>query len=279
MTDTDMHTGVPFAILPEVRRVLAPNRSALTGPGTNSYLLGECAILDPGPADPEHIDALLDAMPSPRFVFVTHTHKDHSPGALHIAQRTGARLIGRTLAPEVPQLEEQDKTFLADEMPLQDQCFEIEAGLTLRAIDTPGHVSNHVCYLHEESGLLFSGDHLLDGVTPVIAAPDGDMTAYMDSLKRLQGYPLTAIAPGHGRVLPDPAGSIEAVIRHRGRRESKIVRVLAERSGTLEALVPHVYDDVSPSLHGLARLTLMAHLVKLEREQRARCENQVWHGL
>lgn len=271
--------GVAVQIAPRVRRLLAPNRSLMTGPGTNSYLLGERAILDPGPADPAHVDALLRAQPGTQLVFVTHTHRDHSPAAALLAQRCGARLVGSLVDSSVPQFADQDATFVPDEEPQRDRLFDLEPGLTLRAIDTPGHVSNHFCYLHEESGLLFSGDHLLDGVTPVIAAPDGDMSAYFDSLRRLQGYRLTAIGPGHGRVLPDPFAAIEAVLRHRERREAKVLRVLGQRgSGTAEELLAGVYDDVSPNLHRPARLTLLAHLLKLEREGRARRMDQVWHA-
>jgi glyoxylase-like metal-dependent hydrolase (beta-lactamase superfamily II) len=149
----------------------------------------------------------------------------------------------------------------------------------LRAIHTPGHASNHVCYLLEDEGLLLSGDHILDGVTPVILAPDGDMGAYLRSLERLKQYPIRAIAPGHGRVMDDPIGVIDKVIAHRGRREAKVLAVLdtlgRARIGDLPA---RVYDDVRPELLPIARLTLEAHLIKLTREGRAAHAGDEWRA-
>jgi glyoxylase-like metal-dependent hydrolase (beta-lactamase superfamily II) len=150
-------------------------------------------------------------------------------------------------------------------------------GTRLRAIHTPGHASNHVCFLLEESGLLFSGDHVLDGVTPVILPPDGDMAAYLESLERLKTYGPRAIAPGHGRVLTDPIETIDRVIAHRGKREAKVLAVLAALGrGTLDELLPKVYSDVRPELLRIARLSLEAHLIKLVREGRAGHEADVW---
>jgi glyoxylase-like metal-dependent hydrolase (beta-lactamase superfamily II) len=147
----------------------------------------------------------------------------------------------------------------------------------LRAIHTPGHASNHVCFLLEEEGLLFSGDHVLDGVTPVILPPDGDMAAYLSSLELLKRYRPRAIAPGHGRVLGDPVGVIDGIIAHRGRREAKVLAVLgAMGGGEIDALLPKVYDDVRAELLPIARYSLEAHLIKLEREGRARREGTVW---
>ncbi len=144
------------------------------------------------------------------------------------------------------------------------------ASLRLRAIHTPGHASNHVCYLLEESGLLFSGDHVLEGVTPVILPPDGDMGAYLQALERLKTYPLRAIAPGHGRVMRDPVGVIDGVIAHRARREAKVVAVLSRvRRASLDELLALVYDDVRTDLLPIARYSLEAHLIKLRREGRA----------
>jgi glyoxylase-like metal-dependent hydrolase (beta-lactamase superfamily II) len=134
-----------------------------------------------------------------------------------------------------------------------------------------------VCFLLEESRLLFSGDHVLDGVTPVILPPDGDMAAYIESLERLKTYGPLAIAPGHGGVLTDPIRSIDYVIAHRGKREAKVLAVLGELGrGTLDELLPEVYSDVRPELLRIARLSLEAHLIKLVREGRAGREGDVW---
>lgn len=252
-------------------------------------------MLDPGPDDGTHITLLNAAVPRLRFVFVTHTHRDHSSGARALAHATGAAIVG--LPPPADGL--QDLTCLPSVEATHDRVFplggvhgqterRVDASVAgraiqapdpvrLRAIHTPGHASNHVCFLLEEEGLLFSGDHVLDGVTPVILPPDGDMTAYLDSLERLKGYAPKAIAPGHGRVIADPVRVIDGVIAHRARREAKVAAALAARGrGTLDELLPAVYDDVSPELHPIARYSLEAHLIKLHREGRAMRDAEIW---
>ena len=281
----DLVPGRWMRISPTVQRLVAPNASLMTGPGTNSYVLGDppVAVLDPGPDDPAHLDVLRAAVPRPRFIFVTHTHRDHSCGARALAEATGAPIVG--LPPPADGL--QDLSCSPSIVPANDTVFELQAKpqardvshaiQTLRAIYTPGHASNHICYLLEEEGLLFSGDHVLDGVTPVILAPDGDMTAYLDSLNRLKTYRPRAIAPGHGRVLRDPLAVIDGVIAHRARREAKVLAVLnGVRRGTLDELLPRVYDDVKPELLPIARASLEAHLIKLHREGRAGQDGDAW---
>jgi glyoxylase-like metal-dependent hydrolase (beta-lactamase superfamily II) len=263
--------GRAVRLAPGVRRLVAPNASAMTGPGTNTYLLGEPprAVLDPGPNVPAHLEAIAREVPQLEQVFVTHTHPDHSPAARALAARTGARLVGLRPPAGDPR---QDATFTPDIEPQPEQTFSGD-GYVLRAIRTPGHASNHVCYLHEAQRLLFSGDHVLDGVTPVILAPDGDMAAYLDSLERLKAYAIAAIAPGHGRLLLDPLRVIDGVIAHRLARERKVLDALgALGGGTLDELLAVVYADVPGSLHSLARFSLDAHLIKLVREGRCRRE-------
>jgi glyoxylase-like metal-dependent hydrolase (beta-lactamase superfamily II) len=237
----------------------------MTGPGTNTYLLGDpvVAVLDPGPAEGTHIAAIIAAAPQARWIFATHTHRDHSPASLRLGELLVATLVGRP----PPDDGRQDTTFVPQVAPVRDQRFTLQRGFTLRAIDTPGHASNHVCYLAEELGLLFSGDHLLDGVTPVILAPDGDMAQYLDSLERLKSYSLNHVAPGHGRVLPDPTALIDRVIAHRLRREARVLENLrAMERASVDELLPRVYSEISPALYGFARCSLEAHLIKLERD-------------
>jgi glyoxylase-like metal-dependent hydrolase (beta-lactamase superfamily II) len=280
----ELAPGVPVRIAAGVWRVVAPNASPMTGPGTNSYVIGDppAAILDPGPDDPAHLSVLLALAPAPRQVFVTHTHRDHSPGAAPLAARTGAVLVGRP----PPGDGRQDLSFQPQHAPARDEIFAIGA-LRLRAIDTPGHASNHVCYLLEDAGLLFSGDHVLDGVTPVILAPDGDMADYIEALQRLKSYPLAAIAPGHGRVLHGPQATIDGVLAHRAQRERIVVAALESLGGaspasgppaTLEALLDEVYPKLDAALRRFARATLEAHLIKLAREGRARRVGEGWHA-
>jgi glyoxylase-like metal-dependent hydrolase (beta-lactamase superfamily II) len=290
--DDDLQPGRLVRLSPRVQRLVAPNASLMTGPGTNSYVLGELAVIDPGPADAGHVRKLRMAAPGLRFVFVTHTHRDHSCGARALAAAAGVPIVG--LPPPSDGL--QDMSCSPGIEARHDSVFELSGRdgpgsnadaarraiqspdhFHLRAIHTPGHASNHVCYLLEEEGLLFSGDHVLDGVTPVIMPPDGDMAAYLRSLELLKGYRPRAIAPGHGRVLADPAGVIDGVIAHRARREAKVLAVLdAAGRGDIEALLPRVYDDVRVELLPIARCSLEAHLIKLEHEGRAIRQGSVW---
>lgn len=272
----ELAPGVPHAIAPGAWRLVAPNASAMTGPGTNTYVLGDppVAVLDPGPDDPAHLAAILALVPRPTQVFVTHTHRDHSPLAAVLAARTGARLVGRP----PPGDGRQDLSFVPDHRPARDERFDV-GGLVLRAIDTPGHASNHVCWLLEEQHMLFTGDHLLDGVTPVILAPDGDMTEYLDAMQRLRGYTLAQLAPGHGRVLDSPYEVIDQVVAHRLRRESMVVEALgAAGEAGVDELVDVVYRGIGPELRRFARLSLLAHLIKLGREGRARADGERWHA-
>jgi glyoxylase-like metal-dependent hydrolase (beta-lactamase superfamily II) len=272
----ELAPGVPREIAPGVRRLVAPNASMMTGPGTNTYLLGEppSAVLDPGPDDPAHLEAILAVVPRPEQVFVTHTHRDHSPLAARLASSHGARLIGR----RPPGDGRQDLSFVPSQEPQRDEVFDV-GGLRLRAIDTPGHASNHVCWLLEAESLLFTGDHLLDGVTPVILAPDGDMADYLESLQRLRGYTLGRLAPGHGRVLGSPHEVIDQVVAHRLRREAMVAEALAAaREAGLDELVAVVYRGLGAELQRFARLSLLAHLIKLGRDGRARQAGERWHA-
>ena len=251
---------------PSVRRVTAPNPSFMTGPGTNSYLLGhgdDIAIVDPGPANEAHIDALLaHAGGKIRSILVTHTHPDHSPAAAILKERTGARLYG--MAP--PKLDLQDQSFAPDRPLRHGDRFEA-GGMRLRAIHTPGHASNHICYLLESEQIVFTGDHVMQGSTVVINPPDGDMRAYLDSLALLRAEKATYLAPGHGYLIGEPDDLIERLVRHRLFRESKTLNALRSKDGgTLEELVPRVYDDVSADRHRVASRSLLAHLIKLRED-------------
>lgn len=253
-----------------VYRVTAANPGAMTGPGTNSYLVGsgdQWAVVDPGPASDHHIQSLIGAAPGPiRYILVTHTHQDHSPGATPLKAATGALLLGRT----TPHHHWQDRTFAPDRELLHGNRLTVAADTTLRVIHTPGHASNHLCFLQEEERILFTGDHIIQGSTVVIDPPDGDMAAYIASLESLLHEPLDYLAPGHGTLMPDPRAAIQAIIQHRLRREAKVLAALPrQHPGDLSSLVQRVYDDVPPQLHPLAERSLLAHLLKLEAENRA----------
>lgn len=258
-----------------MRRIVAGNAGLMTGPGTNTYLLGEreITVVDPGPDDPSHLESILAAAGSAiRWIAVTHTHRDHSPLVAELARRSGAQVIGLP----APHDGRQDESFIPQLEPRDAQRLTL-GDCALIAIHTPGHASNCVCYLVEGERLLITGDHVLEGVSPVILPPDGDMSAYMSSLEKLFAYDFTHIAPGHGDIMERGKDVIAALRAHRVAREDKVLARLKELSGAgIEALTPAVYDDVPVERHGWARLTLEAHLIKLQREGRVAEHNGIW---
>jgi len=254
-------------LAPGLRRLTAPNPGVMTGPGTNTYLVGagDLAVVDPGPDDEVHLDAIEAAVAHGgdriRWVLVTHTHPDHAPGATALARRTGAVLVGHAAT--------------ADFAP--DVCardgWRLEApSFSLEALHTPGHASDHLCWLLEGPRVLLSGDHVMGGVTVVIAPPDGDMAAYLASLRRLLALtpPIAAIAPGHGRLLGTPDIVVGGILAHRAAREAAVLGALeASGTATVDELVSWVYRDVDAALFPIARLSLWAHLEKLVADGRA----------
>ena len=262
-------------LAPGIRRLVAPNPSMMTGPGTNTYLFGtsEVAVLDPGPVIDSHIEKIQAIAGAPiRWVLVTHTHPDHSPGAVALAAATGAELVGR-LAPDG---EHQDKTFEPDRVLTDGDELKTDE-FVLSAVQTPGHASNHVCYLHKKMNWLFTGDHVIDGSTVVINPPDGNMSHYIESLRRVKALQCEALAPGHGEIINDPNRAIDWINDHRLEREAKVVAALAANPNlTARELVPHVYKDVDKRLYGWAERSLLAHLLKLEADGAARCVAERW---
>lgn len=260
----ELTPGVPQGLGDRVVRVVAPNPGVMTGPGTNTYLVGtrEVVVIDPGPDDPEHLETLVEVGGGRiRWIAVTHTHSDHAPGAAALRRRLGpgVGLLGHSAR----------DGFVPDSTVTEGELIG-PPELGLRALHTPGHASNHLCFLLEEERLLFSGDHIMNGSTVVIAPPDGDMAAYLASLERLRDLELTAIAPGHGGLIDDPMAKIDEYVSHRLAREEAVVEALAGAgAATVEQLVPEVYADVSPELHPIARFSLWAHLRKLAGEGRA----------
>jgi glyoxylase-like metal-dependent hydrolase (beta-lactamase superfamily II) len=239
----------------------------MTGPGTNTYLIGKesIAVIDPGPALPQHIEKIIATRAGRiRWILCTHTHLDHSPAAAALKAATGAQVLGR------PAPEGQDASFKPDFVPENGQRIEIGAPggtLTLRAIHTPGHASNHLCYLLEQTKMLFTGDHVMQGSTVVINPPDGDMRAYLHSLEKLLGEDIAIIAPGHGYLIGAAHKEVRRLIAHRLGRERKVVRALEQLGpASLDELLPLVYDDVPARIHRVAARSLTAHLEKLAAE-------------
>jgi glyoxylase-like metal-dependent hydrolase (beta-lactamase superfamily II) len=271
-------TGNVQQIAAAVWRIVAPNPSPLTGPGTNTYVVGveRPVVIDPGCDDPGHLARILAvAGPGIDRILCTHSHPDHSPGAAWLRERTGARVYGQP----APDDGHQDPSYAPDAGLVHGERIAVREA-TLQAIHTPGHASNHVCFLLEQAGLLFTGDHLMSGSTVIIIPPDGSMRAYLESLRQLRELPLTALAPGHGAVMPDALAEIDRVIGHRLAREAKLALALERRTtATLDEMLAEVYDDVPAFLHRYARYSLLAHAIKLVDEGRAGCEGDVYRWL
>ena len=270
ITDRSLEIPVPgelVEVVPWVMRMTAPNPSVMTGPGTNTYLVGDrdLVAIDPGPVDDAHLDAVATAAETYgrlKAVVVTHHHSDHAPGARGLAERTGATVLGY----------EERAGFSPDRRITEGDVVDL-GDLPLRAVHTPGHASDHLCFLIEEPmRLLFSGDHIMGGSTVVIAPPDGDMADYLRSLDRLLGEQpaIDAIVPGHGPVMSDPIAVITGYQAHRLAREAAVLLALdGRREATIEEIVADVYVDVPEALHPIARYSVWAHLLKLRDEGKA----------
>ncbi len=276
---SDLLPGRVVPLSSRLIRVTAPNAGVMTGPGTNSYLVGDPAenrwtVVDPGEDDAAHLDALVRAAPGPiERILVTHTHPDHSPGAAPLARLTGAPVLG--LRPQHAQ--HQDATFAPDAEPAHGDTIRLGATTTLRVLHTPGHAANHLAFLLVEERTLLAGDHVMQGGTVIIDPPDGDMATYLASLEAMRALELDWIAPGHGFLIARPRDVVQGIIQHRLARESKVVAALgAFASATLEQLVPVAYADTPPPLFPLAQRSLHAHLVKLEGEGRAHRAADRW---
>jgi|CXWL01.1.fsa_nt_gi glyoxylase-like metal-dependent hydrolase (beta-lactamase superfamily II)/8-oxo-dGTP pyrophosphatase MutT (NUDIX family) len=265
----ELRAGRAVRLSPRVVRVTAPNPGVMTGPGTNSYLIGGVdgggwTVIDPGPASASHVQALLAACPGRiERILVTHTHRDHSPAAVALAQATGAPVFGRLAVHR----EWQDTGFAPQRELQHGERIAVDMGTTLRVIHTPGHASNHLCYLLEEERALFTGDHVMQGSTVVINPPDGDMAAYLAALRALLDVDIEWLAPGHGFLVGEPHAALRGLIAHRLRREAKVLAALRQAGrATLDALLPWVYDDVPAERRAVARRSLWAHLLKLRAE-------------
>lgn len=251
----------------DIRSITAPNPGPFTLDGTRTWLVGDSIVIDPGPSIDSHIAAIHAAQPKLETIFITHRHADHAPAALALKQRTGARI----LAPRGVLDGHRDGDLAGGER------FELPAG-SLEVIATPGHTEEHVCFLTSQ-GDLFSGDTILGWGTTTIFPPDGDMAAYLRSLRLLQGRAPKRIFPGHGPTRDDAAAVIDHYIAHRLERESQILTAMATDAMTISALRSAIYPDLQQSLHEAAGVQLLAHLIKLESEGRAKRLGETWSAL
>lgn len=264
-------TGQLMQLSPLVGRVLAPNPSPYTWTGTQSYIVGQgdVAVIDPGPDDPAHVDALMAAIAGRPVlaIMATHTHRDHSPGTRPLAVATGAPIIGCAPLFMDDSGLRADAAFDRDYGPdrvMQDGEALAGEAWTLRAIATPGHISNHLCYALEEEKALFSGDHVMGWSTSVVAPPDGNMGDYMRSLDLLMERDDSIYYPAHGDPITDPRRLVRGMMGHRKQREGQILRFIgANGAAPIPDMVAAMYKGLDPRLHRAAGQSVLAHLIDL----------------
>jgi len=267
--------GTVEEIAPGVRRLLCDNPSPFTFKGTMSYIVGrgEVAIIDPGPDDETHIAALLDAVrgETVNHIIVTHTHRDHSPGAAGVKAATGATVYAegphRAARPlhigEAPRLDVSNDTDFRPDQALGDGDVVSGRGFALEAIATPGHTANHMAFALRGQDLVFSGDHVMGWSTSIVAPPDGAMSDYMASLDKLARRPESLYLPGHGDVIREAPRFVESYIRHRRGREESILHRLHKGAADIPTLVRAIYIGLDPRLTRAAGLSVLAHLEDL----------------
>jgi len=271
----DWQTGQAVALLRNVQRLTAPNPGVMTGPGTNSYLVGDpntgYICIDPGPGDAQHLQTLWQAAGGDiRAIVCTHSHPDHSPGARPLQALCDQQppILGLASLPTARTASE----FTPDRAMAHEESLVLGHGPhthTLRALHTPGHAANHLCLVLEEDGLLFSGDHILNGSTTVVDPPDGNMNDYLDSLDLLARacaeHGITHILPAHGYVLGDAPGAIARLKAHRLQREAKVLKAMqAQPEGSMDDWVKVAYDDVDPRIWPVAKRSLLAHVERIQ---------------
>jgi glyoxylase-like metal-dependent hydrolase (beta-lactamase superfamily II) len=279
-------TGIADQVEPLVMRVLAPNPSPYTYTGTQTYVVGQedgpdCAVIDPGPDDPAHLDAIEAAIDTRvvRAIMCTHTHRDHSPGAAPLAQRTGAPVVGcapLVINSDLPRSDEAFDTTYAPDRVLEDGEAMRGTGWTLTAVATPGHTSNHLCFALEESGALFTGDHVMGWSTSVVIPPDGDMGDYMASLEKLLAREDLVYHSAHGAAIEKPRQLVRGMIGHRRQRENQILRLLGEAARPVNGFIPEMYKGLDPRLIPAAEMSVTAHLIDLAKRGLAAREGEVW---
>lgn len=272
-----------------VKRVLAPNPSPYTFTGTQTYVVGQtdgpdCAVIDPGPNDPAHIDAIMDAVGDAKVLAImcTHTHRDHSPAATPLAERTGAPIVGcapLVLQSDLPRSDEAfDLTYAPDRV-LEDGEQMRGTGWTLTAIATPGHTSNHLCFALDESGALFTGDHVMGWSTSVVVPPDGDMGDYMASLEKLMARDDLVYHSAHGAAITKPKQLVRGMMGHRRQRENQIIRLLGEGPRPVSEFIPAMYKGLDERLIGAAEMSVTAHLIDLEKRGMVAQLDGIWRTI
>ena len=279
LSSFDPKVGEAVELAPNLRRIVAPNASPMTFRGTNTYLVGsrDIAVIDPGPPDEDHMQSILDALQGHQrisHIFVTHSHIDHSPLAMVLAQFTDAKVhaFGPSKAGRAPIManlgelgggEGVDETFFPD-VTLADGATVTGSDWSLTALHTPGHMGNHLCFAWNETGALFSGDLVMGWATSMVSPPDGSLSDFMASLERLQTRALDhTYHPGHGAPIENPAARVQELLDHRRSREVQILETLGTSAATPAELAARIYTDVNPALLPAAERNVLAHLIDL----------------
>ena len=276
-------TGIPILLEPLVTRILAPNASPYTFTGTQTHLVGtvDLAVIDPGPDDPAHLEALLRAISGRPVtaIVITHHHRDHSPASRLLAAATGAPIVGAAPGYVSADGPRADAAFDRDYRPdrvLADGEAVAGEGWTLRAVATPGHTSNHLAFALPETAALFSGDHVMGWSTTVVSPPDGDMAAYMASLDRLLARDDRVYYPGHGEQVDRPQRLVRGMLGHRRQREGQILRLLDAGAQPIAALVAQMYAGLDRRLIPAAERSVLAHLHDLRDRGLVSEEGAAW---
>lgn len=271
----DTQTPGPGIYLPHtaLMRVVAGNAGPFTYTGTGTYIVHNktsCIVVDPGPDDAVHVANILKAIDerTTEAILITHTHRDHSPAANALRLHTGAQVIGCVPAPNIKHSQEihldesQDDEYAPDRALKHGEMLRFNCA-TIRTIETPGHLSNHLCFLWEEEKALFSGDHIMGWATSVVIPPDGDMRSYMQSLEKILHLEIASIWPTHGQPITDPKPFIRALIEHRKAREAAILEQIKAGNGAIPSIVEALYQETPRALFPAAALSVFAHVTDM----------------
>ncbi|MCC3862446.1 MBL fold metallo-hydrolase [Pseudemcibacter aquimaris] len=268
-------------ISPNIRRITANNPMPFTFKGTGTYIIGygEVAVIDPGPALEDHIDAILSELGSEKIshILVTHNHMDHSPGAKLLSEKTGAKIFGPDTSDQQysnEKIEEGiDKSFKADVI-INDGMIIQGSNWTIEAIHTPGHLSNHYCFAYNQEKALFTGDHVMGWSTTIVSPPDGNMQDYMNSLEMLLGRDDKIYYPTHGWPIEKPHQFVKQLYGHRLRREKEIIRAIEDDANTIKDIVLKIYVTIDERLYPAAARTIYAHLIRLVGLEQVICDGE-----
>jgi len=272
-------------ISPLIRRIIANNPGPFTFTGTGTYIIGKenLAIIDPGPIDQNHFDAIIKSTKGQTIthIFLTHNHNDHSPLAKKLKEETGAKIYFKTLTSDFEDNDKFEEGYdknIEGDIELSDGDLVETSEWTIEAIHTPGHTSNHMCYSLLDEEILFSGDHVMGWSTTVIVPPDGNMNDYIDSLKKLLKRSEKDFCPTHGPIIENPKDILEKYITHRMERERQIINAIKSGKNKIPDIVKIIYKDIDVGLHPAAAMSTLAHLKRMEKNNEIKISGENLDG-